>query len=548
MNIDTLYENFHKRKETQDLISEVMKLLTEQPRGTEKRQRLKAPAEAEEACGESLNWRLPNMLPTEITVGQQPGSKDREIFVQWMSQLSDPAVVATDASAVKQKLQAITTFLAPEGMPSRMEKAPLAEKLSYLMFLDQFVWMLQEFNASVAGFLWEPFLAALFGGDSRQVATSEGSIADIVIDMGDGVMQPVSLKILSQGGSTKGSFTDLVKHFATGGSSMRYVIILKEKGEGEVAKVDFYEFNITMDTFFEWIGGTAYSEVAELEEHTFTLSQVGKSEFLKLGAGGNPPAGKAPSGQGDWIWLRSAGYARGAVRPEWARVGKMGRDGVAQLATSKLASGKSPYKELNLKRKDKSKKLTDPMDADTELVATVAVYKEGEIQRNYQQMPGMGGSDTDRLWGSLEGLAAWSDLAAQLKGDPQRFFEIVWKGGDQSPTGKPAPGISTPEQFHIGNSWMRGAAEEIGALEVSVEATKKVFEEAGKTIEKDIKVMFCNLAELTDNIGRFFLSQCGQSECIEEDVKNRLAAGANAINNAEGLQAAVESSISRMKE
>ena len=67
MNTNKLYERFWGRQESGDLVDEVMKLLTEQaPRGTEKRQRLKTPAKAEEACGESLNWRLPNMLPTEI--------------------------------------------------------------------------------------------------------------------------------------------------------------------------------------------------------------------------------------------------------------------------------------------------------------------------------------------------------------------------------------------------------------------------------------------------------------------------------------------------
>jgi len=99
---------------------------------------------------------------------------------------------------------------------------------------------------------------------------------------------------------------------------MRYVIILKYKGKGEVAKVNFYEFNITLDTFFEWIGGTAYSEVAELEEHTFTLSQASESEFLKIGGSGAPKAGQAPSGEGSWIWLRSAKASKGKVQPAWA--------------------------------------------------------------------------------------------------------------------------------------------------------------------------------------------------------------------------------------
>ena len=110
--------------------------------------------------------RLPMQFPTEISVGQTPSSEDRDIFHTWMSKIAPEGDLGT-------KVKAIESFI--NNPPS----LPVADTLSYLMFLNTFAFILQEFNASVAGFLWEPFLAALFGDESVQVPTSEGDIADV---------------------------------------------------------------------------------------------------------------------------------------------------------------------------------------------------------------------------------------------------------------------------------------------------------------------------------------------------------------------------------
>ena len=52
--------------------------------------------------------RLPAVIPTEVSVGQKPNSKDRDQFELWMRNLDMEG--GSDASAVKQKLTAITNF------------------------------------------------------------------------------------------------------------------------------------------------------------------------------------------------------------------------------------------------------------------------------------------------------------------------------------------------------------------------------------------------------------------------------------------------------
>ena len=62
--------------------------------------------------------------------------------------------------------------------------------------------------------------------------------------------------------------------------------------------------------------------------------------------------------------------------------------------------------------------------------------------------------------------------------------------------------------------------------------------------------MFNKLADLNDNIGRFFLSYCGEdgtSACTEKDTANRNQAGQKAISDSKELQDAVVKSVSGMQ-
>ena len=72
--------------------------------------------------------RLPNVMPTEISVGQKPASEDRQQFEIWMSNIGMSGDAS--ASAVSQKLTALTDFFANPA--DNLKAATVPETLSYL--------------------------------------------------------------------------------------------------------------------------------------------------------------------------------------------------------------------------------------------------------------------------------------------------------------------------------------------------------------------------------------------------------------------------------
>jgi hypothetical protein len=503
--------------------------------------------------------RMPNVMPTEITVGQKPGSEDRQQFELWMGNVGmsgDPS-----SSAVAQKLMALTEFF--DKPEQNLSNSTVPQTLSYLMFLNQFVYMLKEFNASVAGFLWEPFLAALFGGASRQVPTSEGDIADIRIDEPGGDRdKPISLKILNDVGVVKGSFSDLVAHFAQGGSEMRYIIVVKQqtKKEKEVSGVTFYEFNITADNFFEWIGHPLHRQTFEVKPVTFTLSDAGKKGWLKVGGAQVTSAG--PTGTGNYIWIRTAKSleASRSASPEWVRIGVYGKGPEGPVA--KLSVSPETQERLQLSGIPEDG-LVDPDT--TRLRANIAQFKAGgkggaTLVKGYEAIPGTESKDTKELWGGKDEMAEWADLAAQLKdagAPPSVFFNAVlgndpgvpWPGqaalGARRGTGAEKGGT----QFHITPNHYSGKGNKLGTLRITTYAVEKFFAEAAKSLNDDLVTMFNKLADLNDNIGRFFLTDCGGGEaadiqkCSDKDAAARNDAGAAAMQDAMELEAAVVESV-----
>jgi len=531
------------------MIEEVMSLsvpvnLREAPTGARERERV---------------LRLPNVMPTEITVGQKPGSEDRQQFQLWMSNIG----MSGDASssAVNQKLTALTNFF--NNPKENLKGTTIPETLSYLMFLNQFVYMLKEFNASVAGFLWEPFLAALFGGKSRQVPTSEGDIADIRIDEPGGDRnRPISLKILNEVGLVKGSFVDLVAHFSKGGSEMRYIIVVKHqtKKEKTVSAVTFYEFNITADNFFEWVGNVAYTQTIIAKDKVFKVSRDLKERWLKKisGDAARIEIEHAIPGRSE----KGEKALTGQVSAKFVRLASLNKEENVYIINPEVAEA------VNLRLADGTAVREGVLDENANYIAAVAEFKAGgkggrTMQKGYEAMPGSETKDTGRLWGGKDELAAWSDLATRLQDagqPPSTFFKAVL-GNDP---GVPWPGQAAlgarrgvgaekgGTQFHISPGHYKGLGGKLGELRITTQAVEKFFAAAAATMNEELITMFNKLADLNDNIGRFFLANCGYSEegvekCTDKDAARRTEAGQSAINDAKELEGAVVKSVSGMQ-
>jgi len=504
MDIDRMVESHFKKKRDifgfesiAQLIEEVMDsmetlgvdptLLREQPRPGEER---RARPTGFKGKAEPQTLRLPVSFPTEISVGQDPTSKDREAFEIWMSKIP--------GSNLAGKVQAIEQFLTdpPEGS--------IAQTLSFLMFLNSFAYILKEFNASVAGFLWEPFLAGLIGGKaSMQVPTSAGDIADVKLEG-----ERFSLKILRPDGDVGGSFVDLVKHFEQNpDEAMTYYVIKKMEGE----KMTFFQFTISQETFFNFIGHPKTEAAYDAEEIPFTLPK----DKLGVKRTKDPATGEGTVVDVPWP---ERGYA------SWSQAKAPVRN---LLVAADLLPKGSKMQKITLPDGSPVKKL----EPGQKLVVHVDAKKT---------VAGKAGPGADltanakHLWGKE--YEAWYSR----RQDPN-FWTLV------ADPAKGAPGFRKNRQFEIGWNYALSneLVKDIGTIDISKASLDAAFAKGASTIGVDLTSMFNALTDLVDNVGKFFLMDCGEDDgkCTQEDLDGRMDAGKSAISNSATLKQVVDTKI-----
>jgi len=490
-----------------EMIEEVMELF-------EGGKKDRGPAPAQQRRERTV--RFPVLVPTEQSVGQYTASasEDRATFEYWMKQIAPGGDLAT-------KIKAIDNFI-KQPPPD----ASVAATLSYLMFIQTFSYMIREFNASVAGFLWEPFLAALFGESSRQVHTEEGDISDVIILDAEGNKKNLSLKILAPKGGVGGSFVDLVNHFAAHPNDpMVYVVIRKQSAkEGgktiKDAKMEFFEYEISQENFFDWIGHPQVAIQKNTIEFTVPpgyVEQHGSSREGLAAAINNSPEGKImPKG---WIV-----------------------DG--------------PPAEISLG--DKRISTTGVVDGETYTISIRSIERE----------PGKAGSGApltpaaNKLWGDEETYSQWYELWQEMQGNPEFWQRVrgpkikrAAAAGDPGPLPGPpfapkgAAGYVGSEQFKVSQGYEKAVlVDPIGTINILPEVLTNTFQQGADIIGDDLSAMFNALSALVDNVGRFFLIDCGDPQaeakkCDEKDAQNRSAAGKAAIDDADTLKRVVDERI-----
>tara|TARA_Y100000034_G_scaffold21706_1_gene24999 strand:- start:213 stop:1625 length:1413 start_codon:yes stop_codon:yes gene_type:complete len=431
--------------------------------------------------------RLPLQFPTEISVGQTPGTEDRKMFEMWMSGLPEGDLGA--------KLQAIDDFIKnPAGLS-------VSDTLSRLMFLNTFAFMLKEFNASVAGFLWEPFLAAMFGGKSIQVPTSKHDIADVqlLIDRGVG-LQRVSLKILREEGAVGGSFVDLVNHFAAHPNEPMIYIVIKKSKDGKLMK--FYEFPISQETFFNFIGHPA--KIFKTDK-VATKTYEGESNIMR-------------------------------------------KDFIA-MAAAEIPEGYLKDKHIIVKVADTDEEVKGGNTRAIEPGVTYDVYARTIIKLPASPAAGVELSSNARhLWGKEAEYAEWFGRYQEyLNGKNPDFWNQVKKS---------APGYANKKQFEI--SWayapLHDLTKNLGNLDISKETLDNAFAAGADSVGTDISDLFNSLADLVENVSRFFLIDCGDptgepKKCNPKDRKVQSSSGVTAIKNTTKIKEVVDTKIApRVKE
>ena len=490
----------------------------------------------------------------------------------------------------------------------------VAEILSNLMFLEAFQSLLFDFNASTSGFLFEALLAGVMGGyqipaeggttpaDVGGIPVS-GRFADAIGKQTDEMMEEyrknpkdgggtrigdVSLKLLAQGGEVKGSYHNLVRAFAPEPNDrdpldrekpmqavekMTYVVVEKVQPEDKNLKeltLNFYEFDITLDNWFDIIGHrkmekgradikmTWKREIKEWQPgqpNDFDRDEDGKPTSLNARettawtAVGEPvvvPEVPEPEEGQKPVVRRPIDYAK-ELDPPMERITKhlfkvvnvadpseeyTGRDvlppGEYQMFNKQPAFlvSKALQKAFNITLADGKTPAVGALDpAQTYLVsAKVGDDPVAERSSHFKHLYGDKGDEIE----SMLSAGAWAEMPredkiAYLKG--MKSFErkkSAEKGGTQ---------------FHISSKFhksLNGGKTLIGTLDISSSKLKRAAEKYADDLGGKVVDIFNSLGDVIDNINNYFLGEEGQKQQF----------GADAITNAKTLRKTTEQYIS----
>jgi hypothetical protein len=236
--------------------------------------------------------KLPKFKINEKNWGKTLETDDRAIIERIGAQLKGDDPLA--------RVEYLQKFLSEtESVKSDVK---VGEVMGTLMFLDIFASVVFDFNASVAGFLFEALFAGIFEG--FQIEAKEGGgeagTTDVILNVrpkGKGAKSGVeySFKLLSSANpEIKGSFKDLVDGISKSPDAQEtYLVVLKSGDEGRM-NLDFYEYDINQKNWFEWVGVPKVGTAPVLGKTKFNLQ---KGQYPQMPKGVKITAGRTEKGK-----------------------------------------------------------------------------------------------------------------------------------------------------------------------------------------------------------------------------------------------------------
>jgi hypothetical protein len=205
---------------------------------------------------------LPKFTPTEAW--GDPNSMDRQQVQKIFSTVAG-------GGSIKGKLDFLKASIEnPSGKISSPQRI-----IGTLILLESLSAVINSFSASAAGFVFEGFLAALFGGKQATERTAKGSlpIEDfIAFSEWEGTTNvPVSLKLLSKSTNIEGSYTNLVDGLDQFG--VMVYIVTRKMGDEIVLE----QFAFTRENLVDVLVGTRTVPVLK---RIFTLQSAETGEDL----------------------------------------------------------------------------------------------------------------------------------------------------------------------------------------------------------------------------------------------------------------------------
>jgi hypothetical protein len=192
------------------------------------------------------------------------------------------------------RLDWIRKFLTPGSARKKQSKELM---VNTMMVMESLMAAMNSFGESPAGFVFEAFMSMVTQGH-QQAGRVGGTlpIEDMVAfsQTKYGKTVPVSLKLLSQGGHIKGSFTNLVDYlFVRGGGKgeILYLVAYKnvgaadptvEGGKGDVVGLELHEFVINRENLLKFIEGSMSSSKAMLKQNKRGAKKLKQDYYAAL--------------------------------------------------------------------------------------------------------------------------------------------------------------------------------------------------------------------------------------------------------------------------
>ena len=585
-----------------NLVNELLKEIIQNSRLVEASTEKAAGVEmAPEAAEEKKVIRTPKFRISESW--GNPDSIDRAVIRRISANL--------ETLDVKSMIAYVQEFQQAAGS----KEYSVAEILSNLMFLEAFQSLLFDFNASTSGFLFEALLAGVMGGyqipaeggttpaDVGGIPVS-GASADAIGKQTDEMMEEyrknpkdgggtrvgdVSLKLLAVNGEVKGSYHNLVRAFAPEPTDrdpldkekpmqpvekMTYVVVEKVQPEDKNLKeltLNFYEFDITLDNWFDIIGHRS------MERGSADVKMVWKREEKEWQPGqandfdrdeNNQPTSLEAQSKAVWVSLQdfvvpeqevgqelystAADYVETPEGVEDEKIRVINLDTKkqpkyndqlppgtykAQVLKTFYVVHKDVLRDLPIKPKgggklenlpgNKSQWVIDP--GQTYLVS--AKIGETPVAGRTSHFKHLYGDEVDNIESMLTD-GTWAEMPKEDKITYLRNMK-AYKRKEKSETGG--------TQFHISSKFhksLNGGKTLIGTLDISSAKLKNAAQIYADDLGDKVVDIFNALADVIDNINNYFLG--------EEAQKQKF--GADAITNAATLRKTTEQYIKEAAE
>ena len=584
-----------------NLVNELLKEIIQNSRLVEASTEKAAGVEmAPEAAEEKKVIRTPKFRISESW--GNPDSIDRAVIRRISANL--------ETLDVKSMIAYVQEFQQAAGS----KEYSVAEILSNLMFLEAFQSLLFDFNASTSGFLFEALLAGVMGGyqipaeggttpaDVGGIPVS-GASADAIGKQTDEMMEEyrknpkdgggtrvgdVSLKLLAVNGEVKGSYHNLVRAFAPEPTDrdpldkekpmqpvekMTYVVVEKvqpaEKNLKELT-LNFYEFDITLDNWFDIIGHRS------MERGSADIKMTWKTEIKELRPGQPNDYDRDENNQ-----PKSLDIPQKDVWKEYGEVitvpePEEGQEPITTSANDYIERVEAPevtkIRVVNLENNKiltsrQSEKPLPPGEYQMHVKSPeyyVGKGLQGEIKitlNDGKETPAIGILDPDQtylvpakigdapvavrtshfkhLYGdevdNIESMLTDGTWAEMPKEDKITYLRNMkaYKRKEKSETGG--------TQFHISSKFhksLNGGKTLIGTLDISSAKLKNAAQIYADDLGDKVVDIFNALADVIDNINNYFLG--------EEAQKQKF--GADAITNAATLRKTTEQYIKEAAE